>query len=82
MGHRTTIEWEYLIIPQAEHERLHDLGRDGWELVAASVSGSEPVLYLKRPRTGFRERVTIDQRESYYRTRGLTGTSASTGSDA
>ena len=26
--------WEYLTVPETERDRLADLGREGWELVA------------------------------------------------
>jgi hypothetical protein len=63
--------WEYLTIPEAQRSRLGELGADGWELVAAGGSASEPVLYLKRPAPSFRERVTLAQRREVYRSRGL-----------
>jgi hypothetical protein len=57
--------WEYLILERAEAERLSDLGREGWELVAVSRADDGVELYLKRPLPGFREQITLDQRSSY-----------------
>jgi hypothetical protein len=62
--------WEYLILPEAERERLHDLGREGWELVAAGGDPADRQLYLKRPGQGLRERVTLEQRAHYFATIG------------
>jgi hypothetical protein len=64
-------EWEYLSILVSEAGRLADLGRAGWELVAAAPAGGETRLYLKRPRPGLRERVTLEQRARVYESRGL-----------
>jgi hypothetical protein len=63
--------WEYLTIREAERAALPALGREGWELVAVGATGGEPTLYLKRAALGFRERVTLDQRQAYYASRGL-----------
>jgi hypothetical protein len=63
--------WEYLSIPEADWERLAELGSDGWDLVAVGGPPDERVLYLKRPAPSFRERVTLDQRAAYLRSRGL-----------
>lgn len=66
--------WEYQVVdidPAARsQDRLNELGAEGWELVA--VSGQEPGTraYLKRPRLGFKEQVTLEQREKYARLRG------------
>jgi hypothetical protein len=57
--------WEYLILERSEAERLGDLGRDGWELVAVSRADDGVELFLKRPLPGFREQITLDQRSSY-----------------
>lgn len=57
--------WEYLILQRREAERLHDLGREGWELVAVTEAGNGVELYLKRPLPGFREQITLEQRSSY-----------------
>lgn len=56
--------WEYLILERSEAERLGDLGRDGWELVAVSRADDGVELFLKRPLPGFREQITLDQRSS------------------
>jgi len=66
--------WEYLTIPETERGRLGELGAKGWELVAAGAGSGEPVLYLKRPAPGFRERVTLDQRRQVFQSRGLDAT--------
>ena len=57
--------WEYLVLPETERERLHDLGREGWELVAAGGDPADRQLYLKRPGQSLRERVTLEQRALY-----------------
>lgn len=75
-------EWEYLVIAESEWERLAELGRDGWELVAAIGDGDSGRLYLKRPRLDFRQRVTLDQRGAFYRALGLESDAADIGSDA
>ncbi|MCC7023303.1 MAG: hypothetical protein IT338_10765 [Thermomicrobiales bacterium] len=74
--------WEYLVIAESERERLGDLGRAGWELVAATGNGGDGRLYLKRPVIDFRQRVTLDQRAAFYRALGLEADAAETGSDA
>lgn len=65
------IGWEYLVIPEAERDRLEALGREGWELTAAGGDAGEPRLYLKRRAADLRERVTQEQRAVYYRSLGL-----------
>lgn len=57
--------WEYLVLERSEAERLNDLGREGWELVAVSPADEGAELFLKRPLPGFREQITLDQRSSY-----------------
>ena len=57
--------WEYLILERSEAERLNDLGREGWELVAVSRADDGAELFLKRPLPGFREQITLDQRSAY-----------------
>jgi hypothetical protein len=57
--------WEYLILKRSEADRLGELGREGWELVAVSPVNDEVELFLKRPLPGFREQITLDQRTSY-----------------
>ena len=71
MGRVATITWEYLAVPETERDRLADLGRDGWELVAIGGDPDERLLYLKRPAQSLRARVTTEQRDRYYRSRGL-----------
>lgn len=62
--------WEYEVLPEAERERLGDLGRDGWELAGVGGDQGARLLYLKRPRQSFRERVTLEQRVAYLQSRG------------
>ncbi len=57
--------WEYMILERWEADRLNDLGREGWELVAVVKADDGVELYLKRPLPGFREQITLDQRSSY-----------------
>jgi hypothetical protein len=63
--------WEYLTVPETERDRLADLGLQGWELVAVGGSPDERVLYLKRPAQSLKARVTTEQRNRYYESRGL-----------
>ena len=67
----TTVTWEYLTFPEAERHRLAQLGSEGWELVAVGGSPDERLLYLKRPVQGLSARVTTEQRNRYYLSRGL-----------
>ena len=63
--------WEYLTIPETERSRLPQLGAEGWELVAIGGDPGERVLYLKRPAQSLSARVTTEQRDLYYVSRGL-----------
>ena len=67
----TTSNWEYLTLPETERDRLPLLGMEGWELVASGGDPDDRLLYLKRPVQSLRERVTIEQRNRYYVSRGL-----------
>jgi hypothetical protein len=67
----TTTTWEYLTVPEAERDRLPQLGMDGWELVAIGGGPDERLLYLKRPAQSLAARVTTEQRNRYYVSRGL-----------
>jgi len=59
--------WEYQVVDgRLAEDRLNVLGREGWELVAVTDS----LTYLKRPILGFKERITLEQREKYARLRG------------
>jgi hypothetical protein len=72
MGRAATIaSWEYLTIPETERQRLPQLGVEGWELVAISGDPGERLLYLKRPVQSLTARVTAEQRNRYYISRGL-----------
>ncbi len=72
MGRAATITtWEYLTVPEAERDRLPQLGLEGWELVAIGGDPDEHVLYLKRPAQSLSARVTTEQRNRYYASRGL-----------
>lgn len=63
--------WEYQVFRgEISQGRLDDLGREGWELVAVSEQPSGTTAYLKRPLLGFKEQVTLEQREKYARMRG------------
>jgi hypothetical protein len=65
--------WEYL--KTSDDSRLDELGREGWELVAAvplDVGGAAN-FYFKRPALGFREQVTEDQKRRYYALKGIAG---------
>ena len=62
MGRTATIAaWEYLTVPETERDRLADLGMESWELVA--IGGG--------PAESFAARVTTEQRNRYYLSRGL-----------
>ncbi len=63
--------WEYLTLPETERDRLPQLGMEGWELVAIGGGPGERLLYLKRPAENFAARVTTEQRNRYYVSRGL-----------
>jgi hypothetical protein len=67
----TTTTWEYLTVPETERDRLAHLGMEGWELVAIGGGPDDRVLYLKRPAQSLAARVTIEQRNHYYLSRGL-----------
>ncbi len=67
----TTATWEYLTLPEAERDRLAHLGKEGWELVAIGGGPDERLLYLKRPAQSLAARVTTEQRDRYYESRGL-----------
>jgi hypothetical protein len=67
----TTTTWEYLTVPETERDRLAHLGTEGWELVAIGGGPDERLLYLKRPAQGLAARVTTEQRNRYYLSRGL-----------
>jgi len=69
--HGETHAWEYRQVdPLDPAFDLDALGRDGWELVAASGAAAR-VLYFKRPAPSFRERVTLDQKRQVYARLGL-----------
>jgi hypothetical protein len=67
----TITSWEYLTLPETERSRLPQLGAEGWELVAIGGGPDEHVLYLKRPEPSLSARVTTEQRNRYYVSRGL-----------
>jgi hypothetical protein len=67
----TTSTWEYLTLLETDRDRLPHLGMEGWELVAIGGDPDDRLLYLKRPVQSLRERVTIEQRNRYYLSRGL-----------
>src|SRR5687768_4567758 len=67
----TNLNWEYLTLPETERDRLPGLGMEGWELVAIGGDPDERLLYLKRPAQSLSARVTTEQRNRYYQSRGL-----------
>ncbi len=67
----TAATWEYLTLSEAERDRLPQLGMEGWELVAIGGEPDERLLYLKRPARSLSARVTTEQRNRYYVSRGL-----------
>ena len=67
----TTANWEYLTVPETERHRLAHLGMESWELVAIGGAPDERLLYLKRPAQNLSARVTAEQRNRYYVSRGL-----------
>ena len=67
----TTATWEYLTLLETERDRLAQLGTEGWELVAIGGGPDERLLYLKRPAQSLSSRVTTEQRNRYYVSRGL-----------
>jgi hypothetical protein len=64
MASASTSGWEYVILDRSEADRLNDLGRDGWELVAVSQADDGVEMFLKRALPGFREQITLDQRST------------------
>ena len=63
--------WEYRTVDVLDPALdLDALGRDGWELVTAAITGVQ-TLYFKRPGPTFRERVTLDQKRAVYARAGL-----------
>jgi hypothetical protein len=44
---------------------------EGWELVAIGGGPDDRLLYLKRPAQSLKARVTTEQRNRYYASRGL-----------
>lgn len=77
MSHATAT-WEYRTLDALDPALdpapdLDRLGREGWELVTASLTaaGGGHVLYFKRPAPSLRERVTLDQRREVYARAGL-----------
>ena len=67
----TIASWEYLTVPETERHRLPQLGAEGWELVAIGGDPGERLLYFKRPVQSLSARVTTEQRNRYYVSRGL-----------
>ena len=67
----TATGWEYLTVPETERQCLQQLGVEGWELVAIGGDPGEHVLYLKRPAQSLSARVTTEQRNHYYVSRGI-----------
>jgi hypothetical protein len=67
----TTATWEYLTLPETERDRLPQLGMEGWELVAIGGAPDARLLYFKRPAQSLSARVTTEQRDRYYASRGL-----------
>jgi hypothetical protein len=63
--------WEYLTVPETERFRLPQFGAEGWELVAIGGGSDERLLYFKRPVESLRARVTSEQRDRYFISRGL-----------
>ncbi|WP_248930439.1 hypothetical protein [Paenibacillus hamazuiensis] len=53
--------WQYLI--RTDRSDLAELGLEGWELVSVTVVDGIETFYLKRPCPGFREQITLEQRE-------------------
>ena len=70
-GAATITSWEYLMLPETERYRVPQLGGEGWDLVAIGGDPGEHVLYFKRPAQSLSERVTVEQRNRYYVSRGL-----------
>ena len=65
------LSWKYLTVPETERIRLPQLGAEGWELVAIGGGSDERLLYFKRPVRCLKARVTTEQRDRYYLSRGL-----------
>jgi hypothetical protein len=67
----STVGWEYFTLPETERHRLPHLGMEGWELVAIGGDPDERLLYFRRPAQSLKARVTSEQRNRYYVSRGL-----------
>lgn len=64
--------WEYHVEPKPQFSgvRLNDLGALGWELTGiAGVAGD--IYIFRKPAQSFVERITLEQRQKYYRSLGL-----------
>lgn len=64
--------WEYHVEPRPQFPaaRLNELGAAGWELTG--IAGDDEDIYLfRKPVQSFVERITLEQRATYYASLGL-----------
>ena len=63
----TSTKWLYSVHRGAmSQDRLNEIGKEGWELVAVTDGTDEPTFYFKRPHPTLTEAITLEQRERYF----------------
>lgn len=62
--------WEYRVELTLPIEKLNELGDAGWELAGVDERDRAKFIF-KRPALSFVERVTLEQRATYYTSLGL-----------
>ena len=65
-----TPRWEYRFEASIPIKKLQELGDQGWELAGVDERQATKFIF-KRPALTFVERVTLEQRSTYYRSLGL-----------
>ncbi len=62
--------WEYRFEHAIPIETLQELGAQGWELAGVDERSTTKFIF-KRPAQSFVERVTLEQRATYYASLGI-----------